>query len=108
LHAVKLLADMPTPSSTKAAVNRGIVSVCKQVSTALGNTPAICRKSYVHPIVVARYLDAGETIAPEAARVSSRRSPASHSAEERALILFLDRHFPERRRRRRPDDLAAA
>ena len=26
------------------------------------------------------------------------------SDEERALIAFLDRHFPERRRKPRPDD----
>jgi hypothetical protein len=30
-----------------------------------------------------------------------------HYPEERALIRFLDRHFPERRRQPRHDDAAA-
>ena len=72
------------------------------VASELGNTPAICRKSYVHPIVVARYLDEGETIKlPE--RYHSRAEQYAHSPEERALIRFLDVHFPERRRRTRDE-----
>jgi hypothetical protein len=56
----------------------------------------------VHPLVIARYVDAGVTISPDrhdehtAAR---RRSSTGHSPEERALLAFLDRYFPERRRR---------
>lgn len=51
LAAIKLLVDMELPRNTRAALNRGIVSVCKQVSEQLGNTPAICRKSYINPWV---------------------------------------------------------
>jgi DNA topoisomerase-1 len=73
------------------------------VAAELGNTPAICRTSYVHPIVVARYLDEGETIhLPE--RYHATASEYAHSAEERALIRFLDEHFPERRRRSRAEE----
>jgi DNA topoisomerase-1 len=107
LRFATVLAELGRAES-EAARKRTVSLAVRLVAAELGNTPAICRKSYVHPIVVARYLDAGETIAPDAARASSRRSPASHSAEERALIRFLDRYFPERRRRRRPEDLAAA
>ena len=75
------------------------------VAAELGNTPTVCRQSYVHPLVVARYLDAGETIAPflpPARGAAARVRPGSpaHRPEERALIGFLDRWFPERRRRR--------
>ena len=73
------------------------------VAAEMGNTPAICRTSYVHPIVVARYLDEGETIRlPE--RYHGSASAYAHSPEERALIRFLDEHFPERRRRARADE----
>lgn len=51
LHAIKLLTAMPPPADTKAAVSRGVVSVCKLVAEQLGNTPAICRKSYINPWV---------------------------------------------------------
>ena len=42
---------------------RGFAAMHRIVAAELGNTPAICRKSYVHPIIIARYLDDGETIA---------------------------------------------
>jgi DNA topoisomerase-1 len=74
------------------------------VSSELGNTPTICRKSYVHPMVIARYVDEGDAIALPAARRSAADRGQAHSPEERALIAFLDRHFPERRRRPRHED----
>jgi DNA topoisomerase-1 len=70
------------------------------VASELGNTPAICRTSYVHPMVIARYLDEGETITLPR-KHALRTDGYAHSAEERALIRFLDTHFPERRRRAR-------
>jgi DNA topoisomerase-1 len=70
------------------------------VSADLGNTPTICRKSYVHPMVVARYVDDGETIALPSKPGAHADGPA-HTPDERALLAFLDRHFPERRRKER-------
>jgi hypothetical protein len=54
-------------------------------------------------MVLARYLDAGETIrlTPTRRITRSGADAFAHSPEERALIAFLDRHFPERRRRQR-------
>jgi DNA topoisomerase-1 len=94
-----VLAELgPGRTSTEARGN--VATTMRLVASELGNTPTICRKSYVHPIVVARYLDEGETI-----RLSARYRQATdsyaHSPEERALIRFLDKHFPERRRRAR-------
>jgi DNA topoisomerase-1 len=100
LRAATVLAELgPAGSPTEA--KRNVALAMRLVSAELGNTPAICRASYVHPIVVARYVDAGETIPLPASR---RRDPdrgQAHTPEERALIRFLDRHFPERRRRPR-------
>jgi DNA topoisomerase-1 len=70
------------------------------VAAELGNTPTICRKSYVHPLIVARYLDEGETIKLPPS-YSATADAYAHSPEERALIRFLDTHFPERRRKSR-------
>ena len=102
LRAATVLAELG-PANTPTEARRNVATTMRFVASELGNTPTICRKSYVHPIVVARYLDEGETI-----RLSARYRQASdayaHSAEERALIRFLDKHFPERRTRtRRPD-----
>jgi len=99
LRAATVLAELgPARSATEG--KRNVATTMRLVAAELGNTPAICRKSYVHPIVVARYLDEGETVRlPE--RYHATPSAYAHSAEERALIRFLDQHFPERRRRTR-------
>src|SRR5271163_1404025 len=44
-------------SATKA--KRVLRAVVKQVAAALGNTAAVCRKSYVHPAVTGAYLGGG-------------------------------------------------
>jgi DNA topoisomerase I len=103
LRAATVLAELG-PAKTPSEAKRNVALAMRLVSSELGNTPTICRKSYVHPIVIARYLDDGETIPlPRARRQASNRGQA-HSPEERALIAFLDRHFPERRRTPRTDE----
>ena len=99
LRAATVLAELgPARSATEA--KRNVATAMRLVASELGNTPAICRASYVHPIVIARYVDDGETIRlPARHRAGDDRY--AHSPEERALIRFLDAHFPERRRTRR-------
>jgi len=108
LRAATLLADLgPAHSPTEA--KRNVALAMRIVASELGNTPAICRTSYVHPMVLARYVDDGETIV---LRRPGKAKPGpdtfAHSPEERALIAFLDRHFPERRRRPRAEMARAA
>lgn len=100
LRAAIVLAELG-PGKSDAETKRNVALAMRIVSAELGNTPAICRSSYVHPMVLARYVDDGETIALRGVRLRSPDTFA-HSAEERALISFLDKHFPERRRRQRP------
>jgi DNA topoisomerase-1 len=95
LRAATVLAELGPPKSVTEA-KRNVALAMRLVASELGNTPTVCRSSYVHPIVIARYVDDGETIV-----LPNRRRPKDsaerHSAEERALIDFLERHFPERR-----------
>lgn len=108
LRVATVLAELG-PAEKERERKKNVVAALRMVAAELGNTPAICRKSYVHPIVLARYLDAAETIGlTPARRVRGRRSSMGHHPEERALIRFLDKHFPERRRRLRKEELAAA
>ena len=99
LRAATVLADLgdaPTANARK----KNVLTTVRVVAAELGNTPAICRKSYVHPVVLTRYLRSGATIELPSAR-RTRPSRAKHTPEERALITFLDTHFPERRKERR-------
>jgi len=96
LRMATVLSDIG-PAANEREAKKNVVLAVRLVAAELGNTPAICRASYVHPIILARYLDHGETILPRA----PGKSVGGHYPEERALIRFLDRHFPERRRRPR-------
>jgi DNA topoisomerase-1 len=103
LRAATALAELgPAKSVTEA--KRNINTVMRLVSAELGNTPTICRKSYVHPVVLERYLSDGSTIADHSPKRRSPRADGTHTPEERALVAFLDEHFPERRRRQRDEE----
>jgi DNA topoisomerase-1 len=96
LRAATVLAEIgPAKSPTEA--KRNVALAMRLVAAELGNTPTVCRSSYVHPMVIARYLDEGETIVLPR-RLKTDTAAGRHSVEERALIAFLERHFPERRR----------
>ena len=99
LRAATVLAEIG-PGCTPTDTKRNVMTTMRLVASELGNTPAICRKAYVHPLVVARYVDDGETIVLPKKHVP-RADAYAHSPEERALIRFLDAHFPERRKRAR-------
>ena len=58
--AAAALAGEPKPKS-EAAAKRTIVAAVESVAAALGNTPAVCRRSYIDPRVFDRYRD-GVTI----------------------------------------------
>jgi DNA topoisomerase I len=60
--AAVALAESGEPERTRAARERSVSKAIKAVAAYLGNTPAVCRASYVDPRVVDRYL-AGTTIA---------------------------------------------
>ena len=42
---------------TEAQAKKNIMAAIERVSKTLGNTPSVCRKSYVHPEVISAYLD---------------------------------------------------
>ncbi|MGY1774027.1 DNA topoisomerase IB [Blastococcus sp. SYSU D00813] len=68
------LAEAPPPKS-KTGRKKVISTAYKAVSEQLGNTPAVCKASYVDPRVVDRY-EHGETVAPalrEAAEAENDR-----------------------------------
>jgi DNA topoisomerase I len=98
LRAATVLADLGKPKSPTDG-KRNVALAMRLVAGELGNTPTICRKSYVHPIVINKYLKSKmiELPAPRRGRVSR----FAHTPEECALIDFLDEHFPERRKTRR-------
>jgi DNA topoisomerase-1 len=80
-------------STTKTQTKENVVTAIKQVALRLGNTPAVCRKCYIHPSVVERYLQ-GETLLAEAQRARVAQRTGDLDDNERGLLAFLTRKIP--------------
>ncbi len=80
--ATAALADA-APPATAAAAKRTLAAVVRDVAAKLGNTPAVCRASYIHPRAVAAFT-AGELAVPVV-----RRPPAGLTADEARVLRFL-------------------
>ena len=52
--AVAALAPLPPPENA-AAARRAIAAAMRTVASELGNTPAVCRQSYVHPRILEEF-----------------------------------------------------
>jgi DNA topoisomerase-1 len=75
---------------TKTDEQRSITAVMRRVAAELGNTPAVCRASYVSPAVIDQYL-AGRTLEdfrPRHLRVVGARQ-LDLDNEEQALLSLL-------------------
>jgi DNA topoisomerase-1 len=81
--AVLALADQDQEPPTKKAQ----VAAIKQVAKRLGNTPAICRKCYIHPAVLECYLDG--SLRRTLAAVGQEEPPAEMWRIERIVMRFL-------------------
>ncbi len=90
------------PFSTETQAKRNVVEAIKVVSGRLGNTPSICRKCYVHPVVLEAYLG-GKTISAVKAEVKAeveeelKEDEGALRREEQALIDLLQKNLLEAR-----------
>ena len=67
-----------------------VTTVIKQVAEALGNTPAVCRSSYVHPLIPELFLEGAFVPAFNQARKG--RLKAYMQRDEKALLKVLKSH----------------
>lgn len=76
------LAEAAEPTS-KTRAQKEVAQAIKLVAGVLGNTPAVCRKAYVHPAVVEAY--------ERGIRMPAARPSRWLSAEERGTLALLRR-----------------
>ncbi|MES2500015.1 MAG: DNA topoisomerase IB [Pseudomonadota bacterium] len=100
--AIQLIKFESFTSETQAKKN--VADAIKVVAKKLGNTATICRKCYVHPSVIASYLDGslttlmpklinkktGKLIAHD--KMTENRISSALSVEEEAILEFLQRN----------------
>jgi DNA topoisomerase-1 len=85
--AVLEMALLQEPRPTR----KGVVTVVKRVAEQLGNTPAVCRKSYIHPRVLASYLDG--SLKPTLETIEkSVRAPEMWAVEGSVMRLLAEWH----------------
>lgn len=76
-------------AETHSERKRFVVEAIKHVAEKLGNTPAVCKKSYIHPGVLEEFLRNGALELVES-RVRST-SPHALSRHEAAVIALIER-----------------
>lgn len=83
---------------SQAQARKNIVRAIERVAERLGNTPAICRKCYVHPVIYQTYLDGrlAEALRRKAKR-EIRQSVGNLRPEEAAVLALLQQQLSEQR-----------
>lgn len=92
LAAVAVSVTAEAGRDSKAARKRQTTRAVKEVSRYLGNTPAVCRSSYIDPRVFEAF-EQGHTIAPALSRLGEHGDfgrPATQGAVEAAVLELLD------------------
>lgn len=88
IGAATLFALEPPPDS-KAARRRAMNGIIDQVAQRLGNTRAVCRKCYIHPLVLEAWENGTLTEEMLAARRSFRKPLAGLDEEETLVLKWL-------------------
>ena len=101
LMAVGLAVSTSAPRSASART-RAVSRAVAEVSTYLGNTPAVCRSSYIDPRI-ADFYDDGVTVARSLERLGANAAfgePATHGQVEAAVLRML--RTPRRQKSPKP------
>ncbi|MCK8678817.1 DNA topoisomerase IB [Streptomyces lichenis] len=89
--AAVALAVSQGAAHSESARKRAIARAAREVSHYLGNTPAVCRASYINPRVIELY-EEGVTVAAALPRLGGEGTPgvpATQGAAERAVLRML-------------------
>ena len=79
---------------SKAKAKRNIVEAIERVAKRLGNTPAVCKKCYIHPVIFDSYLDGTlVTALRRSAEREMRRSLTRLRPEEAAVVALLQQRL---------------
>ena len=79
------------PFSSARQAKRNLARAVESVAARLGNTPAICRRCYVHPVVVDAYL--GRKLAGAMRKRASRPRTGRLNSHEQSVLDLLVAHL---------------
>ncbi len=78
---------------SEAQAKRNIVRAIERVAERLGNTPAVCRKCYVHPGILEAYTDGSMVRALRRRSAAMAEEPNGLDSEESAVLALLRRRL---------------
>lgn len=86
--------------SSQSQAKKNIVLAVESVARMLGNTPAVCRKCYVHPAILESYFE-GLTIVTLRTSVAGKidRELSQLKPEEASVLVLLQQRLKQSRRR---------
>ncbi|NJM08434.1 hypothetical protein HC891_23035 [Candidatus Gracilibacteria bacterium] len=75
------------PCASQGQIKRHLNEAIKQTATRLGNTPAISRKSYIHPLLITSHNEGSLLEQLEGLRDQARAQCPARLAADEALVL---------------------
>lgn len=83
--------------ASQAEAKRNVVAAIEKVARQLGNTPAICRRCYVHPEILNSYMS-GELVKMVEGKIAEKfkRQCAKLNSDEVMVLAFLNKRLKSR------------
>jgi len=75
---------------SEAQAKRNVVQAIEMAAMKLGNTPTICRKCYVHPVIIESYLKGSLQLTLKNDISGQKSAHLCLTAEEQAVLSFLE------------------
>jgi len=89
VHALEAFRELG-PAETQTRVQKNIVAALDSVAEQLGNTRTVCKKYYVHPLVIEHYTNG--TLAKYFEKM--QETGGTLSADEEILMIILEKNTP--------------
>jgi DNA topoisomerase-1 len=89
IGTVECIGALTAPAEHLAEAKANVTAALERVAARLGNTPAVCKKAYVHPGVLDTYIE--RLRLPRNASRSTKSGPGALTAEERFALRFVER-----------------
>jgi DNA topoisomerase-1 len=87
---------------SQVQAKKNIVRAIESVARRLGNTPSVCRKCYVHPVVLDAYLEGTMLDSLRRRALEEMADVRGLSPEESAVLALLQRRLAEEEKNDRP------
>jgi DNA topoisomerase-1 len=88
IGTVECIGALAEPAADLVEAKKNIAAALERVAARLGNTPAICRKAYVHPAVLETYV-AQYRLPSIGGHTGAKCRPNALSHQERSTLRFV-------------------